>query len=108
MNDTVLTLVLTALGTTIASLAGWAWLQIGKGREREDALSRDLAAREVELAVAQTKLAAYGGDSPRLADKVDHLTDLVLDLIGEDPPPRSEDTKQLPWPSRTQRPRRRP
>lgn len=105
MDSTLITLILTALGGAIASLAGWSWLQISRGRDRENELARSLAVKEVELAVAQTKLAAYGGDSPHLADKVDHLTDLVLGLIGEEPPP--DEPKQMPWPSRTQRPRRR-
>lgn len=98
--------ILTALGGTVVTLATFAWRE----REKRAVAERALATVQTELAVATTKLLAYGKSAPELADEVRRLGELFAQLIEEDgqdrdrdePPHREHD--RLPWPYERPRP----
>lgn len=87
------------LATAVVSLAGWTW------RERE---KRTKA--EVELAIAKTKLEAYGKSAPELAEEIRRLGEALDAALDDGEGPRQH-AERLVWPyDRPPRrnPRRRP
>lgn len=106
MDSDFLKWLLGGIGTAIVPLSGWLWKQRQAGLAQQKADALEITTLKVNLAVAETKLAAYGKSAPELTDQIDQLTERVAQLLFEADPshePTGSDRPQS-WPY----PRRRP
>lgn len=104
MDSETLKWILGGIASTVPGLAAWAWRQRATGLARERAKDLEITTLKVNLAIAETKLAAYGKSAPELTDQIDHLTERVARLLYEAETDVNRPDTPPPWPY----PRRRP
>lgn len=99
--------ILGGLAGAIPAFGAWWWRQHEHALTRERDKNDRIRTLEVSLAVAETKLAAYGKSAPELVAQIDQLAEQVAQLLYEDDPDgngRPGLPPVLPWPSQPPRP----
>lgn len=77
-DPTFVTLLLTGLSGTVVSLAGLLWNE----RNKRGDVEKEKSKVDVELAVANTKLASFGKEAPEVAEEISLLRDEFRRAMG--------------------------